>query len=243
MPPWARQQGHKGPMTTRPYGPCAALDDVVSDDHRRRRRTGGPQGTVRMRTTVGRPGRDPWWGLRRRRPQREADAGRLPDASPATGDGQPRVTAGARRPLGCSRGGVLPRWDPQDETCASRVAGGRRRGAPDVPPRRPPDRHRGRPHRPPRPLRPHPRCRFRRPLRSGRVPAWAQVTIRGHAPQRRVSRIGNPVIRPLLLPVPRPEVDALNAGGPDPERHQRRLSHPHLSAAGMAVSPQGRPTP
>ena len=65
---------------------------------------------------------------------------------------------------------------------------------------------------------------------------WAQIILTGHAPQRRVSRMGQPMLRPLFFPVPGPEAEALNAGEPgtDRERHHAHLSSMASHVAGLA---------
>jgi hypothetical protein len=57
------------------------------------------------------------------------------------------------------------------------------------------------------------------------VALWARISLYGHAPQQRVSRMGNPMLRPLFFPTPGPEAEELNAGSPatDLERHGARL--------------------
>ena len=57
------------------------------------------------------------------------------------------------------------------------------------------------------------------------VALWARISLYGHAPQQRVSRMGNPMLRPLFFPNPGPEAEELNAGSPatDLERHGTRL--------------------
>jgi len=46
------------------------------------------------------------------------------------------------------------------------------------------------------------------------VAVWARISLHGHAPQRQVSRMGNPMLRPPFFPQPGPETEALNAGSP-----------------------------
>lgn len=67
-------------------------------------------------------------------------------------------------------------------------------------------------------------------LAGDNVSVWARVSLYGHAPQRQVSRMGNPMLRPLFFPQPGAEVEELNAGTPaeDFARHGdrvRRLAH------------------
>ncbi len=46
------------------------------------------------------------------------------------------------------------------------------------------------------------------------VAVWARISLYGHGPQRQVSRMGNPMLRPLFFPQPGPDTEALNAGSP-----------------------------
>ena len=57
------------------------------------------------------------------------------------------------------------------------------------------------------------------------VALWARISLYGHAPQQQVSRMGNPMLRPLFFPTPGPEAEELNVGSPatDLERHGARL--------------------
>ena len=63
-------------------------------------------------------------------------------------------------------------------------------------------------------------------LGGGRVSVWARITLAGHAPQRRVGRMGQPMLRPLFFPVPGPDTEDLNAGDPgtDRDRYRERLT-------------------
>jgi uncharacterized protein DUF4331 len=58
-----------------------------------------------------------------------------------------------------------------------------------------------------------------------RVSLWARISLVGHAPRRQVSRMGNPMLRPLFFPTPGPDSEALNAGSPadDLRLHGERL--------------------
>ena len=47
---------------------------------------------------------------------------------------------------------------------------------------------------------------------------WARITLHGHAPQRRVSRMGQPMLRPLFFNVPGEETEELNRGTRPPTR-------------------------
>jgi hypothetical protein len=73
------------------------------------------------------------------------------------------------------------------------------------------------------------------------VTLWARISLYGHAPQRRVSRMGNPMLRPLFFPVPGPDTDALNAAEPatDVALHTGRLQR---SATQLAEA-RGLPDP
>ena len=47
-----------------------------------------------------------------------------------------------------------------------------------------------------------------------RVSLWARIRLYGHAEQRQVSRMGNPMLRPLFFGTPGPDTESLNAGSP-----------------------------
>jgi hypothetical protein len=53
-------------------------------------------------------------------------------------------------------------------------------------------------------------------LGRSRIALWGRISLNGHARQRQVSRIGQPMLRPLFFNPPDTEVDALNAGTPAP---------------------------
>jgi hypothetical protein len=57
------------------------------------------------------------------------------------------------------------------------------------------------------------------------VTLWARISLYGHAPQRQVSRMGNPMLRPLFFGAPGPDSESLNAGSPasDVQVHAERL--------------------
>lgn len=57
------------------------------------------------------------------------------------------------------------------------------------------------------------------------ISLWARISLHGHAAQRQVSRMGNPMIRPLFFPTPGPDAEAANAGSPadDVGAHTARL--------------------
>jgi hypothetical protein len=60
---------------------------------------------------------------------------------------------------------------------------------------------------------------------SDHVTIWARISLTGHAPQRVVSRMGNPMLRPLFFAAPGAETEALNAGLPadDVTRYSDRV--------------------
>lgn len=64
-------------------------------------------------------------------------------------------------------------------------------------------------------------------LGGDRVAIWARISLYGHAPQRQVSRMGHPMLRPLFFQAPGPDSEELNAGQPadDLSRHAARLEH------------------
>jgi hypothetical protein len=47
-----------------------------------------------------------------------------------------------------------------------------------------------------------------------RVAVWGRISLYGHGPQRQVSRIGQPMLRPLFFNPPDTDVDTLNADAP-----------------------------
>lgn len=55
-------------------------------------------------------------------------------------------------------------------------------------------------------------------LGASRCSVWATVTLHGHAPARQVSRMGQPMLRPLFFNVPGQETEDLNAGTPADDR-------------------------
>ncbi len=73
------------------------------------------------------------------------------------------------------------------------------------------------------------------------VALWARVSLYGHAPQRQVSRIGNPMLRPLFFPAADADAEELNAGSPatDVERHGDRVRQ----AAKRLAQLRGMPDP
>ena len=58
-----------------------------------------------------------------------------------------------------------------------------------------------------------------------RVALWARISLYGHAAQRQVSRMGNPMLRPLFFGAPGPDSETLNAGLPadDVQLHTERI--------------------
>ena len=74
-------------------------------------------------------------------------------------------------------------------------------------------------------------------LGGGRVSVWAQITLTGHAPQQRVSRMGQPMLRPIFFPVPGPDTEEVNAGDPatDRERYAAHVTARTLPLVGADV--------
>ena len=66
-----------------------------------------------------------------------------------------------------------------------------------------------------------------------RSSVWATIHLHGHAPERQVSRMGQPMLRPLFFNTPGPETEELNAADPssDRARHRQRLV---AAATGLA---------
>ena len=66
------------------------------------------------------------------------------------------------------------------------------------------------------------------------VSLWARISLYGHAPTLQVSRMGNPMVRPLYFSVPGPESEAINAGSPEDDfrLYADRL---HKAAAKLAA--------
>jgi Domain of unknown function (DUF4331) len=72
-----------------------------------------------------------------------------------------------------------------------------------------------------------------------RIALWGRISLSGHASQRQVSRIGQPMLRPLFFNPPDTEVDALNTGAPAADRNTygervRRLAATVARLAGLA---------
>jgi hypothetical protein len=71
-----------------------------------------------------------------------------------------------------------------------------------------------------------------------RVAVWGRISLYGHGPQRQVSRIGQPMLRPLFFNPPDTDVDALNADAPANDRASygervRRLAATVARLAGL----------
>jgi Domain of unknown function (DUF4331) len=60
---------------------------------------------------------------------------------------------------------------------------------------------------------------------------WARITLHGHAPQRRVSRMGQPMLRPLFFNVPGEETEELNRGNPASDKEQYRAKVVQIAEA------------
>jgi hypothetical protein len=73
---------------------------------------------------------------------------------------------------------------------------------------------------------------------ASRVAVWGRISLYGHGPQRQVSRIGQPMLRPLFFNPPASDVDALNADAPANDRASyggrvRRLAATVARLAGL----------
>jgi hypothetical protein len=71
-----------------------------------------------------------------------------------------------------------------------------------------------------------------------RVAVWGRISLDGHGPQPQVSRIGQPMLRPLFFNPPDTDVDALNADAPANDRASyggrvRRLAATLARLAGL----------
>ena len=60
---------------------------------------------------------------------------------------------------------------------------------------------------------------------------WARITLHGHAPQRQVSRMGQPMLRPLFFNVPGDETEQLNSGHPSSDAAHYRDKIIEISTA------------
>jgi hypothetical protein len=78
-------------------------------------------------------------------------------------------------------------------------------------------------------------------LGNGRCSVWAAVTLYGQAPTRRVSRMGQPMLRPLFFNVPGQDTEDLNAG--DPADDRKRYAERLLAAAATLASVAGHGEP
>jgi uncharacterized protein DUF4331 len=76
-------------------------------------------------------------------------------------------------------------------------------------------------------------------LGSAQVAVWGRISLYGHARQRQVSRIGQPMLRPLFFDPPDADVDALNAGVPAGDRdiHGERVRRLATTVARLAGLP------
>ena len=68
-------------------------------------------------------------------------------------------------------------------------------------------------------------------LGTGALSIWARITLHGHAPQRRVSRMGQPMLRPLFFNVPGEETEELNGGNPASDEEQYRAKVVQIAEA------------
>jgi Domain of unknown function (DUF4331) len=75
----------------------------------------------------------------------------------------------------------------------------------------------------------------------GRSSVWASVRLHGHAPQRQVSRMGQPMLRPLFFSTPGHDTEELNAG--DPASDRRMYRERLLAAATTLASLAGSGSP
>lgn len=57
------------------------------------------------------------------------------------------------------------------------------------------------------------------------IALWARISLYGHAARRQVSRMDNPMLRPLFFTAPGPDSEAINTGSPvdDVQSHTTRL--------------------
>lgn len=70
-------------------------------------------------------------------------------------------------------------------------------------------------------------------LGGDRVSLWARISLYGHAPNLQVSRMGNPMLRPLYFSAPGPDSEAINAGSPE---NDVRLYSDRLQLAAAKVA-------
>lgn len=73
-------------------------------------------------------------------------------------------------------------------------------------------------------------------LPAGALSVWARISLQGHAAPRQVSRMGQPMLRPLFFNVPGDETEQLNAGEPgsDVTRYRDRVTQIALTVAELA---------
>jgi hypothetical protein len=75
-------------------------------------------------------------------------------------------------------------------------------------------------------------------LGGNRVALWGRISLHGdgHRPQRQVSRIGQPMLRPLFFNPPDEDVETLNAGAPatDRDNHGQRVRRLATTVARLA---------
>jgi Domain of unknown function (DUF4331) len=76
-------------------------------------------------------------------------------------------------------------------------------------------------------------------LGSGRLSLWARISLEGHAGVRQVSRMGQPMLRPLFFRMPGDETEQLNAGNPvsDVTRYQSTVLRTAQTVAELAGVP------
>lgn len=78
-------------------------------------------------------------------------------------------------------------------------------------------------------------------LGDGRSSVWATITVVGDGPTRRVSRMGQPMLRPLFFNVPGQDTEDLNAGNPADDHE--RYGKPVLADATTLASVAGDDAP
>ena len=73
-------------------------------------------------------------------------------------------------------------------------------------------------------------------LGTGALSVWARISLDGHTAPRQVSRMGQPMLRPLFFTVPGDETEQLNAGDPssDVTRYRDRLMRAAMTVAELA---------
>jgi hypothetical protein len=75
-----------------------------------------------------------------------------------------------------------------------------------------------------------------RVLGTGTLSVWARIVLDGHAAPRQVSRMGQPMLRPLFFRMPGEETEQLNAGDPgsDTMRYRSSVVRTALTVAELA---------